>query len=125
MLFDTDVLVWLLRGNPKAAAAIDSREERHISVISYMELVQGARDRNELKMIKSFLSDFGFLMVPLTENIGHRALVYMEEYRLKSGISMADALIAASAVENSLPLCSSNQKHYRQIVELEVKVFRP
>ena len=125
MLFDTDVLIWFLRGSQKAAAVIDSEDERQISVISYMELIQGARDRNELKMIKSFLSDFGFIMIPLTENIGHRALVYMEEYRLKTGISMADALLAASAVENSLPLCSSNQKHFRHISELELKVFRP
>jgi predicted nucleic acid-binding protein len=38
---------------------------------------------------------------------------------------MTDALIAATAVENSLPLCSSNRKHFNPISELELKVFKP
>ena len=80
MLFDTDVLIWALRGHRRAAVAIDSAESREVSVVNYMELLQGARDKRESKTIKSFLSDFAFRMLPLTENIGHRAAIYMEEY---------------------------------------------
>ena len=125
MLFDTDVLIWFLRGHPRAATLVDRAADRSVSVVTYMELLQGARNKQEIKTIKSFLTEFAFRVVPLTENIGHRALVYIEEYALKAGMSMADALIAASAVENYLALLTANQKHYKAISDLEMKVFKP
>ena len=125
MIFDTDVLIWCLRGNPRAAKVIDSAESRAISVVSYMELMQGARDRREATMIRSFLKDLGFQTLPLTEAVGHRATVYIEEYALKSGLMLADALVAGTAVEAHEPLCSGNAKHFRSITELELKAFKP
>ena len=125
MLFDTDVLVWALRGNTRAAATIDKAEQLELSVVSYMELVQGAKNKKELSMLRSFLADLGFHVLPLSENIGHRASVYVEEYALKSGLMFADALIAATAAEGKLRLCSGNAKHYRAIAEVELQVFRP
>ncbi len=125
MLFDTDVLIWVFRGNRRAAKILESTELRHLSVVTYMELLQGARDKQELKMIKGFLSDFGLGMLPLSENIGHRASIYMEEYRLKVGMCLADAIIAATAVEAQFTLCTANRKHYKPISDLDVKIFRP
>ena len=49
----------------------------------------------------------------------------MEEYTLKTALYMADALIAATAIEHHLTLCTANRKHYRQINELNLKIFRP
>ena len=125
MLFDTDVLVWYLRGNEKAALALEKAESRDLSIISYMELLQGARNKNEVKVIRSLLKDLDFEVLPLTENIGHRASVYMEEYCLKVEMCLADALLAATAVENHLLFCTGNNKHYKPITEIEIKTFRP
>jgi len=125
MLFDTDVLIWVLRGNEKAARAVHGAPDRRISIVSYMELVQGARDRAELRQIQAFLSDCRFQAVPLSENIGHRASIYVEQYGLSMGLALADALIAATAVENRLALCTGNRKHYRPIRDLLLKPFRP
>jgi hypothetical protein len=36
-----------------------------------------------------------------------------------------DAIIAATSVENALPLMSANAKHFRPIKELDLVVFRP
>ena len=125
MMFDTDVLIWVFRGSEKAARLVESAAERRLSIVSYMELLQGARDRHEAQAIKRFLVDGGFQMLPLTENIGHRAAIYMEEHSLRSGLALADALLAATAVENGLTLCTGNQKHYKPVRELALRVFRP
>jgi len=125
MLFDTDVLVWALRGNRKAGRVIDAADDRQISIINYMELLQGARNKSELKTIQNFLIEYFAPVLPLNESIGHRALVYLEEYGLQSGLCVADALIAATAVENRLTLCTANQKHYKVIADLALRIFRP
>jgi predicted nucleic acid-binding protein len=125
MLFDTDVLIWVFRGHSKAARFVDADDERTVSIVTYMELLQGARDQEETRAIKRFLAEMGFGMLPLTEDIGHRASIYMEEYALKVALTMGDALIAATAVEHDLTLCTGNQKHYRHIQELRLKRFRP
>ena len=125
MLFDTDVLIWVLRHNLKAARLVEAEEEKSLSVMSSMELLQGARNREEVKEIKQFISINSFQVLPLTENIGHRALVYIEEYSRHTQLEPADAIIAATAVENHLPLCTANAKHYRMIRDLDLKVFSP
>ncbi len=125
MLIDTDVLIWALRGNLKAARALDGATERAMSVVSYMELIQGARDRQELRTIKAFLQAAEIQLLPLSERIGHRASIYVEEYGLGTALGVANALIAATAVETNRSLCTANQKHYRVIQELELQPFRP
>ncbi len=125
MIFDTDVLIWVQRGNEKAARLIDQTSDRYVSILTYMELLQAAENRKQHEYITSFLGDLGFQTLPLTENIGHRAAVYVAEYTLAHGIRAGDAIIAATATENNLPLCSGNAKHYRAIQELKLKVFRP
>jgi predicted nucleic acid-binding protein len=125
MLFDTDILIWVFRGNKKAAGIIEKEEERLISIVTYMELLQGAKSKKEQINEKRFLTDFGFQIIPLIENIGLRASIYMEEYSLKTDMCMGDALIAATAVETQLTLCTSNQKHYKAITDLDLKTFKP
>ena len=125
MLFDTDVLIWAEKGNAKAVDLIEASEERFISVQSTMELIQGARSHSNIENVKSFLSDAEFHVLPLTENIGHRALIYVEEYALSSGMRSGDAIIAATAVENNVVLTTSNQKHFRAVRDLKLRVFHP
>ncbi len=125
MIFDTDVIIWLQRGNKKAANIIEETAERHIAILSYMELLQSARDKKQHAIIKNFLRDFNFTVLPLTENIGHRALIYVEEYALSFNLRAADAIIAATAIENNLLLISGNVKHFKPIKDLRFKPFMP
>ena len=125
MLFDTDILIWLQRGNEKAATAIDKTPDRFISIQTYMELLQCAKNKDQHRQVKDFLTSYGFIYLPLTENIGHRASIYIEEYTLKNSIQVGDALIAATAVENNLTLFSGNQKHFKAVKDLSLKIFKP
>lgn len=125
MIFDTDILIWVQRGNEKAANLIEKDEDRYLSIHSYMELLQGAKNKTQHKYIKDFISEFEFSILPLTENIGHRALIYVEEYALSSNMRAGDVIIAATAVENNKLLVSSNTKHFKVVKELQLKNFKP
>ncbi len=125
MLFDTDILIWVQRGNSKAARLIDRTSERKISVQTFMELLQGAQAKAQQIQTKNFLADFGFEVLPFTEKIGHRASIYVEEYSLSSGLRAGDAVVAATAVENNLELVTSNRKHFKVLKDLRLRTFRP
>ena len=125
MIFDTDIFIWVQRGNEKAARHMEKSVNRFLSIQSYMELFQCAKSKTQHKYVKDFIASYGFTVLPFTENIGHRASIYIEEYTLSSGLRSGDAIIAATAVENNMPLFSSNTKHFRMIKELKLKVFKP
>ena len=119
------ILIWLQRGNEKAVTLIEKENNRSISIITLMELLQCAKNKSQHRIIRSFLKDFNFSILALTENIGHRASIYIEEYSLGDGLRVADSLIAATAVENDAKLISANIKHYTKISELDLKHFKP
>ena len=125
MIYDTDILIWVQRGNEKAAKLIEKDGEKYLSIQSYMELLQGAKNKTHHKHVKDFISKFEFAILPLTENIGHRALIYVEEYALSSNMRAGDAIIAATAIENNVALVSSNVKHFKAVKELQLKTFKP
>jgi hypothetical protein len=125
MLFDTDIFIWVQRGNIRAADLIEGVEKRCLSSYTYMELLQGAANKKQHQQTKDFLMTFDFITLPFTENISHRACVYIEEYALSSGIRAGDAIIAATATENNLTLVTSNAKRFRSIKDLKLKIFKP
>lgn len=125
VIFDTDIFIWIQRGSLKAAELVDREPERLLSVLTYMELLQCAENNKQHEYTRSFLKDLGFQVLPLTENIGHRAAVYIEEFSLSHGLRAGDAILAATATEHDLLLCTSNRKHYSPIKELKLRVFKP
>ncbi len=125
MIFDTDIFIWIQRGNEKAAKLMEKAAEKYLSIQTYMELLQCAKNKTQHEQVKDFLASFGFIVLPLTENIGHRASVYIGEYTLSTNLRSGDAIIAATAVENNMTLASSNIKHFKVIKELKLKAFKP
>lgn len=125
MLFDTDIFIWAQRGNLKAAKLINLTNERYISLITYMEFIEGAKDKKQLQLNQSFLKSLDFQTLPLTQNIGHRAAIYVEQFALSHSMRSADALIAATACEHQLPLVTANAKHYRHLSDLTLQVLKP
>ena len=54
-MIGTDVLIWYMRGNIKAKEVIEKLNGFFISVVTYMELVQGMRNKSELTLLRSAL----------------------------------------------------------------------
>ena len=124
MMFDMDVMIWAFRGNAKALDAIDAAAERAISTVTYMELLQGVRNKKEMLSMKRFLSTLGFSVLPVTANISSRAVAIMEDAALKSDLGVCDALIFATALDTGDTLLSGNAKHFKEVPLLDAMAFR-
>jgi predicted nucleic acid-binding protein len=125
MLVDTDVLVWYMRGNEKARQAIKKIDRFSISVVTYMELVQGLRNKEELNILRNSLNSWNAGIIYISEEISTKAMFLVEQYYLSHSIQLADALVGATAVIYGLPLLTANTKHYKIIKNIIVKKFRP
>ncbi len=125
MIFDTDVLIWAERGNTNAMKVIDADPERSMSIQTLLELFQQAENKLQLKHTKKMISTVGFKVIPITEEIGNKALLILETYGLSSGIQASDSLIAATAMQLDMPLVTANAKHFRSVVGLDLRVFKP
>lgn len=124
MLVDTDVLIWYLRGNEKAAKSLESLDGFCISVVTYMELVQGMRNAKELRTLKQTLREWEVKIVQIESDISMKASIYVEEYYLSNSMQLADALIAATASRLGAELLMANDKHYRCVKDIKIKKFR-
>ncbi|MFT3989897.1 MAG: type II toxin-antitoxin system VapC family toxin [Luteolibacter sp.] len=125
MLIDTDVLIWCLRGNEKALKALNLLDQRFISDITRMELIIGCKHKTEITLIKRFLVEGKFRVVPLSVEISTRATIYLEDWHLSHSIGLPDALIAATASVLGQELFTANHKHFRCIPGLQLKRFLP
>ncbi len=88
-----------------------------ISIVSAMELVQGCRSESELRVVTNLFH--ALTVLPITPTLSQRALQLMQTYWLSHGLTMPDALIAATALEHRLPLYTRNIRHFRMISELQ------
>lgn len=125
LLVDTDVLIWYLRGNDKAYELIENLNGFSISVVTYMELVQGMRNKHELNHLRQALRGWNAGVVYLSEEISAKAMFSVEQHFLSHSLELADALIGATAVAHGLPLLTGNARHYKALSSLEIRKFVP
>jgi predicted nucleic acid-binding protein len=123
-LIDTDVIIWYMRGNPRAANTLRKLDRFAISAVTYMELLQGMRNKEEARLLRSALRVWNTPILAISEEISGKAVAYVEQYFLSHSLRLADALIGATATINGLPLMTGNQKHYRILPDLVVQKFR-
>jgi predicted nucleic acid-binding protein len=123
MLVDTDVLIWHLRGFPKATQRLDQLPKLTISAITWLELLQGFRNRAEMLAVQKSLEMRDAERLPITPAITERATALMETLALSHGLRLGDALIAATAIEHGLTVLTANTKHFTPIEGLQVERF--
>ena len=124
MVIDTDVLIWYMKGNEKAYKAIENSKNFFISVVTYMELVQGMRNKNELNNLRRALHAWNSKILYISEEISVKAMFFVEQHYLSHSIQLADALIGATAISYGLPILTGNDKHYKILKDIRIKKFR-
>ncbi len=105
VLLDTDVLIDHLRGYRHL-----SEQDTAISVISRTELFAGG-ERQETS-VEALLE--GCEEVAVDTSIARRA----GRIKRQTGLKIADALIAATALERNLPLMTRNLRHFKRVTGL-------
>ena len=125
MIIDTDVLIWYLKGNERAKKSVEESIPFSISVITYMELIQGMRNREEFKKFQKQIHKWNTNIIQIDQEISSRAMFYVQEYALSHSMMLADALIAATVVQTNDKLLTANDKHYKFIPTLECMKFKP
>jgi len=125
ILIDSDVLIWLTRGHAGAKTRLAQLNPWRISTITYLELAQGCRSKEELQRAKRGLAVQQTEILPLTPTISERAMALIDAHALANGLQLADALIAATALEHNLTLLTGNTKHFGAIGDLKLERFEP
>lgn len=90
-----------------------------------MELVQGMRNKDELRVLQRTLKQWNVKTIYVNEEISAKALFLVEEHFLSHSMELADAMIAATASNYGMTLITANDKHYRVVNGLDMNVFRP
>lgn len=124
ILVDTDVLIWVTRKDPQASTFLDSlNDDLAISDVTYMELIQGAKNKREVQAIDKTLKKMEVLRLPIVTRISENAVSLVRRYFHSHSMQLADALIAATALEHGLALATGNVKHFDVVEGLHLHPF--
>jgi predicted nucleic acid-binding protein len=103
-VFDTNILIDYLNGIEPARQEITQYQLRKISVITFIEVMVGAKDSAEEKAIREFLASFD--MIALSAEIAQETIALRKDLRLR----IPDAIVYASARTEGCLLVSRNTK---------------
>ncbi len=125
ILVDTDVLIWVTRKNSQASTFLDSFDDLAISDVTYMELIQGAKNKREAQSIDKTLKNMAASRLPINDSISERAVTLVRRYFHSHSMQLADTLIAATALEYGLTLATGNAKHFEVVDGLQLHKYTP
>ena len=94
-----------------------------MSAVSYLEVLQGMRNKAELAAVKKMLERRQATLLPITAAVTEQAIKLMVSLTLSHGLQMGDALIAATALEHGLPVLTGNVKHFAAVPGLLIEGF--
>jgi predicted nucleic acid-binding protein len=123
LLLDSDVIIEWLRGHEPFVSQIAAMLERQSALfwtpVSVAEIYAGVRKSEESKTANLFL-----LMesMAISSAHGEKAGEYLRNFSKSHGVELGDALIAACAASERLPLWTLNRKHYPM---KDVRFFSP
>ncbi len=111
IVVDTDVLIDYLRGHPKAIAFIQRHaDEMAVSSISLAELYAGVRDGRERAVLDELVTVFR--VIPVSAHLAREGGLLKRDFGPAHGVGLADAIIAATALDQDADLATLNVKHF-------------
>jgi predicted nucleic acid-binding protein len=112
-LLDTDIIIDFLRRRDYARQLLEDWSEKGllaISALSQLEVYQGMKS-GEARATNTFLD--GMISIPVDVPIARQAGRIISANRVKGlTVGIGDAIIAATAIQMSVPLLTNNVAHY-------------
>ncbi len=105
VLFDTNIVIDVLKGVPAARHVLSDYPQRAISIITWMEVMVGT-PANLTDATRDFLRGFG--LIGLDEDVAEQAVIIRKVHRLK----LPDAVIWATAKVNGLSLLTRDTRGF-------------
>ncbi len=113
---DTNVLSRIFKGDLDVTKFVESLECA-IDATIYIECLQGSKSNREKHVIEKYLTRFP--LISITPESSARAIDLIRSYSNSYGLLLADALIAATALENDLTILTYNTDDFRFIQDLK------
>lgn len=116
---DTNVLIEITKNNTNTIKQLHEIElPLCISSISVMELLCGARNKQEATTLNEFVNQFKILTI--NDNASLLATTLVRKYAKSHHLDIPDALIAASCIENNVMLWTYNIKDFHYLPKLQL-----
>jgi tRNA(fMet)-specific endonuclease VapC len=115
VIFDTNILIELYRGNVVVRDGISRIEADvfYVSSITVAEFMVGAKNKVDLEKIEKHLNTY--TVIPIDTDISDIFIDLFRTFTLSHRPGIADTLIAATALHYHLPLYTLNKKHFQFI----------
>ena len=119
ILLDTNVLIEILKNNQKTIQKVTAMSPPlGISSITAMELIYGARNKQEVVKLQKFINKFQLLhLEPAISVLG---LKLITQFAKSHALDIPDALIAATAIQHKVRLFTYNTKDFKFISLIEL-----
>lgn len=125
VLLDTNILIGFWKQNALMQSQLQAIGETNlcISAVTEAELLVGARDTQDLRMIRRKIAHLP--VIPIDPDICTSMAKLLTKFVLSHRLQMPDALIAATALHHDLPLFTLNLKDFRYIPNLRLHQLTP
>jgi predicted nucleic acid-binding protein len=120
IICDTNIVIELFRENAKTIHQLNEIGDENILLcsITNMELIRGIRNKMDLQILEKKLSSFNVLH--FDTQCSFLAMNLISKFHLSHGLEIPDAIIAATAMNYSIPLFTYNTKDFKFISGLKL-----
>ncbi|MFM2225051.1 MAG: hypothetical protein RJA07_1253 [Bacteroidota bacterium] len=120
IICDTNILIHLTKGNIETIKAIQEIGEANVVLtsITVMELTRGMKNKKELQQLHKKINNINVLH--FNDAISFLAMNLISKFHLSHGLEIPDAIIAATAMNYSIPLFTYNTKDFKFISGLKL-----
>jgi predicted nucleic acid-binding protein len=113
ILCDTNILIAWLKGDEQTIEILQKIGLDNILIpsITFMELIQGTRNKSELLKLKRKIKNYN--IIHFNDVASKLAVNLVEKYYLSHGLLIPDAIIAATAITFNFKLFTLNLKDFK------------